>query len=83
MNLCYVRRFSTGSDVAARTLAATALLFLLMLPVAYAADPGTIVGVVTDAAGRPVADARVTAVKFRRSRHSAHGIRSGRHAAAG
>ena len=38
------------------------LITLLVLPVAHAADPGTIVGIVTDAAHRPVPDATVTAV---------------------
>jgi len=38
------------------------LCTLLVVPVARAADPGAIVGVVTDAAHRPVPDATVTAV---------------------
>jgi len=51
----------TGS--ALRAPLSTAVVLLFMLPAAYAADPGTIVGVITDAAGHPVAHATVTAVK--------------------
>jgi hypothetical protein len=39
-----------------------ALLTVLAAPMAYAEDPGTIVGVVRNAAHTPVADATVTAV---------------------
>jgi hypothetical protein len=45
------------------TARAVALLStLLMVPLAHAADPGTIVGIVTDAAHAPVPQAMVTAV---------------------
>src|SRR5258707_12983889 len=53
----------TSSAAALRAPLAAAVVLLFMLPAAYAADPGTIVGVITDAAGRPVAHATVTAVK--------------------
>jgi Putative beta-barrel porin-2, OmpL-like. bbp2/Carboxypeptidase regulatory-like domain len=51
--------------------ALTLLALLLALPVAQAADPGTIVGIVTDAAQVPVPQATVTAV-----REGDHAIRS-------
>ncbi len=50
----------TPRRASARALATIATL--LVLPAAYAADPGAIVGVVTDAAHRPVPAATVTAV---------------------
>src|ERR1700722_5308219 len=46
----------------ARVKALAILITLLVLPVAHAADPGTIVGIVTDAAHTPVPQATVTAV---------------------
>ena len=55
----YCKRSGAGR----RTSFAAAVMLLIMLPAAYAADPGTIVGVITDSAGHPVAHATVTAVK--------------------
>src|SRR5579863_2578036 len=51
-----------GTRRGARAKSLAILTTLLLLPAAYAADPGTIVGVVTDAAHAPVAQATVTAV---------------------
>jgi hypothetical protein len=60
---------ATGRPAPTKALALLALL--LGLPVAHAADPGTIVGIVTDAAHAPVPQAMVTAV-----REDDHAIRS-------
>ena len=56
---------------ATRALSAAVVSGLFMLPVARAADPGTIVGLVTDVAHAPVAHATVTAI-----RASDHAIRA-------
>ena len=63
MGLSNPARRYTSSAAALRAPLAAAVVLLFMLPAAYAADPGTVVGVITDAAGHPVAHATVTAVK--------------------
>ena len=64
-------RFGSCWSGTTRALSLAVLTGLFMLPVARAADPGTIVGLVTDAAHAPVAHATVTAI-----RASDHAIRA-------